>query len=106
MLGWQIKGSLPDGVAGIVAYEPIWAIGTGLAATTDQIAQTMSFLRAELVRQFGETGKAVKILYGGSVNAGNAVSVLSIPEVAGALVGGASLKADAFLSIVNAASAA
>ncbi len=106
VLGWQIKGSLPDGFAGIVAYEPIWAIGTGLAATTDQIAQTMSFLRAELVRQFGEAGKAIKILYGGSVNAGNAVSVLSIPEVAGALVGGASLKADAFLSIVNAASAA
>ncbi|MCP1241329.1 triose-phosphate isomerase [Acetobacter lambici] len=106
VLGWQIKGSLPDGFAGIVAYEPVWAIGTGLAATTDQIAQTMSFLRAELVRQFGEAGKAIKILYGGSVNAGNAVSVLSIPEVAGALVGGASLKADAFLSIVNAASAA
>ena len=106
VLGWQIKGSLPDGFTGIVAYEPIWAIGTGLAATTDQIAQTMSFLRAELVRQFGEAGKAIKILYGGSVNAGNAVSVLSIPEVAGALVGGASLKADAFLSIVNAASAA
>ncbi|GBQ30562.1 triose-phosphate isomerase [Acetobacter fabarum] len=106
VLGWQIKGSLPDGFAGIVAYEPIWAIGTGLAATTDQIAQTMSFLCAELVRQFGEAGKTIKILYGGSVNAGNAVSVLSIPEVAGALVGGASLKADAFLSIVNAASAA
>ncbi|MFT8540736.1 triose-phosphate isomerase [Acetobacter sp.] len=106
VLGWQIKGSLPDGFTGIVAYEPIWAIGTGLAATTDQIAQTMSFLRAELVRQFGEAGKTIKILYGGSVNAGNAISVLSIPEVAGALVGGASLKADAFLSIVNAASAA
>ncbi|CEF55950.1 triose-phosphate isomerase [Acetobacter ghanensis] len=106
VLGWQIKGSLPDGFAGIVAYEPVWAIGTGLAATTDQIAETMAFLRAELVRQFGEAGKAIKILYGGSVNAGNAVSVLSIPEVAGALVGGASLKADAFLSIVNAASAA
>ncbi|MFT8674284.1 MAG: triose-phosphate isomerase [Acetobacter sp.] len=104
-LGWQIKGSLPDGFCGIVAYEPIWAIGTGLAATEAQIAETMTFLRQELVRQFGEAGKAIKILYGGSVNADNAVAILSIPEVAGALVGGASLKADAFLSIVGAASA-
>ncbi|NLG91944.1 MAG: triose-phosphate isomerase [Acetobacter sp.] len=105
-LGWQIKGSLPDGFNGILAYEPIWAIGTGLAATTDQIAETMKFLREELVRQFGEAGKVIKILYGGSVNAGNAATILPIPEVAGALVGGASLKADAFLSIVSAASAA
>lgn len=106
VLGWQIKGSLPDNFAGVLAYEPIWAIGTGLAATTEQIAQTMLFLREELVRQFGEAGKAIKILYGGSVNADNAAAILGIPEVGGALVGGASLDADAFLSIVSAASAA
>ena len=106
VLGWQIKGSLPDNFAGLLAYEPIWAIGTGLAATTEQIAQTMLFLREELVRQFGEAGKAIKILYGGSVNADNAAAILGIPEVGGALVGGASLDADAFLSIVSAASAA
>ena len=65
----------------------------------------MVFLRQELVRQFAENGKKVRILYGGSVNNENAASILSIPEVAGALVGGASLKPDAFLSIIHAASA-
>lgn len=101
-LGWQIKGSLPDGFTGIVAYEPVWAIGTGLAATTDDIRDTVAFIRAELVRQFGDAGKSLRILYGGSVDAGNAASILSIPDVAGALVGGASLKPDAFLSIIHA----
>lgn len=101
-LGWQIKGSLPDGFTGIVAYEPVWAIGTGLAATPDDIRTTVAFIRAELMRQFGDAGKSLRILYGGSVDAGNAASILSLPDVAGALVGGASLKPDAFLSIIRA----
>lgn len=66
----------------------------------------MKFLREELVRQFGEAGKTLRILYGGSVNAKNAASILSLTDVAGALVGGASLNAEAFLSIIGAASAA
>ena len=101
-LGWQIKGSLPDGFTGIVAYEPVWAIGTGLAATIEDITTTVAFIRAELVRQFGDAGKSLRILYGGSVDANNAAGILAIPDVAGALVGGASLKPDAFLTIIRA----
>ena len=103
VVGWQIKGSLPDGFAGFVAYEPVWAIGTGRNAAEADIAAMHGFLRAELVRQLGEDGRSIPLLYGGSVNAGNAASLLRVPEVGGALVGGASLKADDFLSIVRAA---
>lgn len=109
-VGWQIKGSLPDGFGGadgsggIVAYEPVWAIGTGRTATVEDIAAMHGFVRAELVRQMGETaGRGIRILYGGSVNAGNAASILAVPEVSGALVGGASLKPADFLTIVSAA---
>ncbi|GBQ29834.1 triosephosphate isomerase [Acetobacter estunensis NRIC 0472] len=105
-LGWQIKGSLPDGFTGVVAYEPVWAIGTGLAATAEDIRTTVAFIRAELERQFGDAGKSLRILYGGSVDANNAASILDIENVAGALVGGASLKPDAFLSIIHAVPAA
>ena len=107
VVGWQIKGSLPDGFAGIVAYEPVWAIGTGRAATEADIAAMHGFVRAELVRQLGEEGgRAIPVLYGGSVNAGNAAALLALPEVGGALVGGASLKPAEFLSIIQAAIAA
>ncbi|GAA4476574.1 triose-phosphate isomerase [Gluconacetobacter asukensis] len=103
VVGWQIKGSLPDNFSGIVAYEPVWAIGSGVPASPQDIADMMGFIRAELTRQFGETGKTTRILYGGSVSGREAPTILPIAEVGGALVGGASLKADAFLPIVRAA---
>ncbi|WP_428393866.1 triose-phosphate isomerase [Lichenicoccus sp.] len=102
VVGWQIKGSLPDGFAGIVAYEPVWAIGTGRSATEEDVAAMHGFVRAELIRQLGEdAGAAIPVLYGGSVNPDNAGAILSLPEVGGALVGGASLKAHDFLSIIH-----
>ncbi|MCQ8277314.1 triose-phosphate isomerase [Acetobacteraceae bacterium KSS8] len=106
VVGWQLKGSLPNDFAdgpGVVAYEPVWAIGTGRTATEDDVAAMHGFIRAELVRQFGDKGASVRILYGGSVNATNAAALLGVPEVGGALVGGASLKPQDFLSIARAA---
>ncbi|ACI49954.1 Triose-phosphate isomerase [Gluconacetobacter diazotrophicus PA1 5] len=102
-IGWQIQGSLPDGFSGVVAYEPVWAIGSGNPAASQDIADMMGFIRAELVRQFGAAGKTIRILYGGSVNGRDAASILPIAEVGGALVGSASLQADTFLPIVRAA---
>ena len=107
VVGWQIKGSLPDGFAdgeGVVAYEPVWAIGTGRTATEQDVATMHAFMRAELVRQFGDAGHRTRILYGGSVNAKNAASLLGVANVGGALVGGASLNAQDFLAIAAAAS--
>jgi triosephosphate isomerase len=107
VVGWQIKGSLPDGFAdgeGVVAYEPIWAVGTGRAATEQDVAAMHGFIRAELVRQFGDAGHRTRILYGGSVNAKNAASLLAVTNVGGALVGGASLDTQNFLAIAAAAS--
>jgi triosephosphate isomerase len=102
-VGWQIAGSLPKPFAGVVAYEPLWAIGTGRAATEDDVATMHAFIREELVRQFGDAGHAIRILYGGSVKPANAAGLLAVPEVAGALVGGASLNAADFLAIARAA---
>ena len=107
-VGWQLSGSLPAGFAqggsaGIVAYEPVWAIGTGRTPTADEVAAMHGFIRAELSRQFGPAGAGIRILYGGSVNAGNAAALLSLPEVGGALVGGASLTAESFRAIAAAA---
>jgi len=104
VVGYQIEGSLPRDFSGIVAYEPIWAIGSGKSASASDIAEMMAFIRAELERQFGADGKTIKILYGGSVSAADAPSILGIPEVGGALVGGASLKSGSFIDIVKAAS--
>lgn len=101
----QVKGSLPTELIGktfSVAYEPVWAIGTGLTPTTPVIEEVHRAIRATLVEMFGEAGRAVPILYGGSVKPGNAAEILHASEVGGALVGGASLKAEDFLGIVRA----
>ena len=102
VVGGQLTGSLPDGFAGVVAYEPIWAIGTGRTATEADVAAIHLFIRQELVRRFGAAGEETLILYGGSVRPANAASLLAVPHVGGALVGGASLKADDFLAIARA----
>jgi triosephosphate isomerase len=99
----QLQGSLPDSFAGVVAYEPVWAIGTGKTATEADVASVHSYIRQELRRLLGPAGATVRILYGGSVRPANAASLLAVPEVGGALVGGASLKADDFLAIARAA---
>jgi len=101
----QVRGSLPAELAGhafSVAYEPVWAIGTGLTPTTPEIEEVHRAIRAALVEMFGEAGKGVAILYGGSVKPSNAAEILHADEVGGALVGGASLKADDFLGIIRA----
>lgn len=103
VVGWQIAGSLPKPFTGVVAYEPVWAIGTGKTATEQDVAVMHAFVRDELVRQFGDAGETIRILYGGSVRPANAGSLLAVPHVGGALVGGASLKADEFLAIARAA---
>ena len=105
VVGWQLAGSLPKPFGGVIAYEPVWAIGTGKTATDQDVALMHAFIREELVRQFGDAGQTLRILYGGSVKASNAVSLLAVPDVGGALVGGASLNAEEFLTIARAARA-
>ena len=109
----QLDASLPHGdaaTAGVparlaVAYEPIWAIGTGKVPSMADIGEMHAALRGRLSAAYGEAGDAVRILYGGSVKASNAAEIFAVPDVDGALVGGASLKAADFLPIVEAASA-
>ena len=101
----QMDHSIPDGATAdtaTVAYEPIWAIGTGLTPTPDEIAQVHTALRAHLTARFGDEGANMRLLYGGSVKAANATDIFALPNVDGALVGGASLKADDFSPIVTA----
>ena len=86
-----------------VAYEPVWAIGTGLTATPKQVAEVHAFLRQILIGLWGETGQGIRILYGGSVKPANAAALLATPDVNGALVGGASLQPESFAAIVSAA---
>ncbi|MDO9708584.1 triose-phosphate isomerase [Paracraurococcus lichenis] len=102
----QLEGSLPEGFAaagGVVAYEPVWAIGTGRTPTEADIAAIHGAIRARLVARFGQAGESLRILYGGSVKPGNARAILALANVDGALVGGASLVAADFLAIAAAA---
>ena len=108
MVELQLDSSLPrdcDVARLAVAYEPIWAIGTGKVPTSGDIGEMHKALRARLVAAYGEAGNAVRILYGGSVKASNAAEIFAVADVDGALVGGASLKAADFLPIVEAAAA-
>ena len=105
VVGRQLARSLPDALAGrafAVAYEPVWAIGTGRTPTSEQIAEMHAAIRAALTARFGVHGGTAPILYGGSVKAANAQEILALPDVDGALVGGASLRATDFLPIVEA----
>jgi triosephosphate isomerase len=103
----QLDGSLPvgEGVAArvTVAYEPVWAIGTGRVPSVGDVGAIHRAIRARLETIYGPDGAGISILYGGSVNAGNAAELLAADEVGGALVGGASLQAESFLAIVLAA---
>jgi triosephosphate isomerase len=103
----QLDGSLPDSLEGeaelAIAYEPIWAIGTGKIPTVPEIAEMHAAIRTKLGARYGRDGATVRILYGGSVKASNAAEIFAIGDVDGALVGGASLKAADFLPIVAAA---
>ncbi len=108
VVGRQLAGSLPDGATAantVIAYEPVWAIGTGRVATTDQIAEVHGFLRTDLAARMGDAD-AVRLLYGGSVKPANAGEIFAVENVDGALVGGASLKAGDFAAIVRALDAA
>jgi len=102
VVGGQLAGSLPagagpDGIA--VAYEPVWAIGSGLTPSVADIAQVHGFIRQELETRHGGPARGIRILYGGSVKPGNAAELMAVENVEGALVGGASLKAEDFLAI-------
>jgi len=102
----KVKGSVPAGMAAerlVVAYEPVWAIGTGRTATPADVVQVHTEIRRLLVGLVGEGAKAVRILYGGSVKPDNAGELLSQANVDGALVGGASLKAEDFWAIAESA---
>ncbi|MFA7597002.1 MAG: triose-phosphate isomerase [Novosphingobium sp.] len=99
----QIEGSLPTGYNAdhiSIAYEPVWAIGTGRTPTLEDIAAMHQAIRGKLVSLYAEAGANIRILYGGSVNAANAAEILAVKEVGGALVGGASLTAEKFLGVI------
>ncbi len=101
----QLAGSLPDGFAaagGIVAYEPVWAIGTGRTPTEAEVSAIHGTMRQALVGRFGEKAQGTRLLYGGSVKPGNAAGIFALANVDGALVGGASLVAADFLAIAQA----
>jgi len=104
VVGTQLDGSVPDGATAaklVVAYEPVWAIGSGLTPTPSDIAEMHGLVRRRLVARFGTEGEGIRILYGGSVKPANARELMRVADVDGALVGGASLKADEFLAIAD-----
>ena len=101
----QLAGSVPDASNDqntVIAYEPVWAIGTGLTPTAADVEEAHAFMRRQLEARLGAGGAAMRLLYGGSVKPGNAFELMAISNVDGALVGGASLKADDFLAICGA----
>ncbi len=105
VIGSQLDGSLPQGATAattVIAYEPVWAIGTGRTPTLAEIAEVHAFIRARLAARIGAEAAGVRLLYGGSVKPSNAVEIFAVPNVDGALVGGASLKAADFGAIVAA----
>lgn len=109
VVGTQLHGSVPAGATAatlVIAYEPVWAIGTGRTPTIPEIAEVHAFLRARLTARIGDQAAGVRLLYGGSVKPSNAAEIFAVPHVDGALVGGASLKASDFGAIVAALSAA
>lgn len=105
----QLLGSLPDGATAentVVAYEPVWAIGTGRTATPEQAQEVHAMLRAELVAKLGQaTADGMRILYGGSMNPKNAKDLMALPDIDGGLIGGASLKPDDFMAVAEGAPA-
>ncbi len=109
VIGAQIAGSVPAGSSAtnlVLAYEPVWAIGTGRTPTIAEIAEVHAFVRARLTARIGAQAAGVRLLYGGSVKPSNAAEIFAVPHVDGALVGGASLKAVDFGAIVTALSLA
>jgi triosephosphate isomerase len=106
VVGGQIDGSVPDGATAantVIAYEPVWAIGTGRTPSLADIAEVHDSLRARLAARFGDRAQAMRLLYGGSVKPGNAAEIFAVSNVDGGLVGGASLKAADFVAIAAAA---
>ena len=100
----QVVGSIPEAATAdntVIAYEPVWAIGTGKVPTTGDVAEVHAVIRSLLVERFGSAGEMVRIQYGGSVKASNASELMSVANVNGALVGGASLKAEDFYGIIK-----
>lgn len=102
VIGSQLAASLPDGASSdsmVIAYEPVWAIGTGLTPSANDVAEVHGFIRGQLMERYGDAAAAMRILYGGSVKPANAGELMRVANVDGALVGGASLKAEEFLAI-------
>lgn len=105
VIGAQLTGSTPDSTTSantVIAYEPVWAIGTGKVPTLEQIGEVHDFIRENLISRFGPSISDLRILYGGSVKPGNAAEIFAVPNVDGALVGGASLRESDFTPIIKA----